>query len=222
MTKPTKIQRNSLRNQVRDELLDRMRSGAVDPGEGISEVQLAAELGVSRTPLREALIGLAELGQIEWIDGRGFRFKPLSAEELCELAPILASLESLAIELTPEPLRLEIGAELLALAENFTAEQVELALVTAKDDEWHTILTRGCENSRLLALLQNTRQAFHRYEHLLVPDHAVISRVATEHIAIARALAEGDLAGAQRALGENWRNGARRTAEMARTLTAGE
>ena len=219
MANSTKIQRNSLRNQVRDELLERMRSGAVDPGEGISEVQLAAELGVSRTPLREALIGLAELGQIEWTDGRGFRFKPLSAEELRELAPILASLESLAIELTPEAERVRIGGELLELAENFTAEQVELALVTARDDEWHTLLTSGCGNGRLLALLQNTRQAFHRYEQLLIPDHAVISRVAAEHIEIARAMQRGDLAGATRALSENWLNGARRTAEMAQSLT---
>lgn len=215
VTKPTKIQRNSLRNQVRDELLERMRSGAVEPGEGISEVQLAAELGVSRTPLREALIGLAEVGQLEWIEGKGFKFKPLSAEELLELAPILASLESLAIELTPEAERVRIGRELLELAEAFAAEKVELALVTAKDDEWHSILTSGCTNQKLLALLQNTRQSFHRYEHLLVPDSTVISRVAAEHIEIARALVGGDLAAAQRALGENWRNGAKRTADLA-------
>lgn len=198
----------------------RMRSGAVDPGEGISEVQLAAELGVSRTPLREALIGLAEGGQIEWTEGRGFRFKPLSTEELSELAPIIASLESLAIELTSEEDRTRIGAELLELAENFTAEQVELSLVTAKDDQWHSVLTGGCNNALLLAMLQNTRQSFHRYEQLLIPDHAVISRVAAEHIEIARALRDGDLAGAQRSLSENWRNGARRTAEMARSLIA--
>lgn len=217
-----KIQRHSLRNQVRDALLERMRSGAVEPGEGISEVQLAAELGVSRTPLREALIGLAELGQLEWIEGRGFRFKPLSSEELSELAPILASLESLAIELTSEADRMRIGTELLKLAENFTAEQVELSLVTAKDDEWHSLLTSGCRNDALLGMLQNTRQAFHRYEQLLVPDHAVISRVAAEHVEIARALRDGDLAGAQRALGDNWRNGARRTSEIARALNSAE
>ena len=58
------IERKNLRSQVRDELLARMRAGLVRPGEGINEVQLAAELGVSRTPLREALIALESEGQI--------------------------------------------------------------------------------------------------------------------------------------------------------------
>lgn len=55
--------RTTLRSQVREELLGRMRSGDVRPGQSINEVQLAAELGVSRTPLREALIALESEGQ---------------------------------------------------------------------------------------------------------------------------------------------------------------
>ena len=55
------IERRALREQVRDELLNRMRTGAVRPGEVINEVQLAPEIGVSCTPLREALIALAHI-----------------------------------------------------------------------------------------------------------------------------------------------------------------
>ncbi|WP_454299390.1 GntR family transcriptional regulator [Salana multivorans] len=97
------IQRKSLRSQVRRELLARMRSGAVVPGEGINEVQLAAELGVSRTPLREALIALESEGQIESEDGKGFRFVPLRAREFEELAPIMATLEGLALKSSVRP-----------------------------------------------------------------------------------------------------------------------
>ena len=95
------IERRNLRSQVRDELLARMRSGLVQPGEGINEVQLATELGVSRTPLREALIALESEGQIESENGKGFRFVPLSAQEFEDLAPVMAALESLALELSP-------------------------------------------------------------------------------------------------------------------------
>src|SRR5215469_8782888 len=95
------IERKTLRSQVREELLERMRAGDVRPGESINEVQLAAELGVSRTPLREALIALESEGQIESENGKGFRFVPLSAREFEELAPIMATLEGLALEVTP-------------------------------------------------------------------------------------------------------------------------
>ena len=95
------IERKNLRSQVRDELLTRMRAGDVQPGEGINEVQLAAELGVSRTPLREALIALESEGQIESQNGKGFRFVSLSKSEFEELAPILATLEALALRLSP-------------------------------------------------------------------------------------------------------------------------
>ncbi|NMD46581.1 MAG: GntR family transcriptional regulator, partial [Propionibacterium sp.] len=59
------IQRRSLRAQIRDELLQRLRDGSIEAGAGINEAELASELGVSRTPLREALISLETEGHIE-------------------------------------------------------------------------------------------------------------------------------------------------------------
>ena len=103
------IERKNLRSQVREELLARMRP-ARQPGEGINEVQLATELGVSRTPLREALIALESEGQIESENGKGFRFVPLSASEFRDLAPVMAALESLALELSPPEELQRIGA----------------------------------------------------------------------------------------------------------------
>nr|WP_130416672.1 GntR family transcriptional regulator [Xylanibacterium ulmi] len=213
-----KIRRHSLRSQVRDEMLARMRSGAVEPGQSISEAQLAADLGVSRTPLREALIGLAEADQIDWVEGKGFRFKPFSAEELEELAPIVSALEGLAVSLTATDQLPEIGRRLLTLAGDFRAEHVQFAHVAANDDAWHTLLTSGCPNQRLGEMMRNTRQAIHRYERLLVSDHTVVSRVAAEHVKIARAVCDGDIPAAQEALRENWINGVRR---MIRLTNAG-
>lgn len=213
------IQRVTLRNQVRDELLARMRDGRVRPGESINEVQLSAELGVSRTPLREALIALESSGQVTSVEGKGFCFLPLSSEELLDLAPILAALESLALELSdPGELR-AIAVELIELAEAFTAESVPLHLLAAKDDAWHARMLSACPNRRLLDLIKNTKRAFRRYESLLLRDETMIGRTANEHVAIARFLADGDLIGAQRALTENWLHGAARVAE---TVPQGE
>lgn len=204
------IERRALREQVRDELLTRMRTGAVKPGQGINEVQLAAEIGVSRTPLREALIALESEGQIESESGKGFRFVTMSAREFEELAPVISALESLAIELSPLPKMQELGRKLAKLAADFDSEAAAHSMIMTRDDEWHGVMLSACPNHRLLALIGTVRQSFHRYESLLVPDEAIVSRVAAEHAAIAHCLADGDIPGAQAALQTNWVNGAKR------------
>ena len=209
------IERRTLRSQVREELLARMRAGDVEPGEGINEVQLANELGVSRTPLREALIALESEGQIESENGKGFRFVPLSAQEFEDLAPIMGALESLALELSSVDDLRPIGERLAALAAEFDQEVVEHALVISKDDEWHSIMLSACSNRRLLDVIASVRGAFHRYESLLVPNDVMVERVAAEHAEIAKHLAKGDVPGAIVALKANWMNGMRRILENA-------
>lgn len=209
------IERKNLRSQVREELLARMRAGLVQPGEGINEVQLAGELGVSRTPLREALIALESEGQIESENGKGFRFVPLSAAEFRDLAPALAALESLALELSPPDELRVIGARLQELASAFVDELVEHRLIITKDDEWHNLMLSACPNTRLLAVIESVRTSFHRYESLLVPEDVKIERVAAEHAEIARCLADGDIPGAVDALKLNWLHGMQRILDNA-------
>lgn len=204
------IERRTLRSQVREELLARMRSGAVRPGEGINEVQLAAELGVSRTPLREALIALESEGQIESENGKGFRFVPLSARELEELAPIIATLEGLALDLSPVDELKKLGQRLAKLAAEFTENVAEHALVNQRDDEWHNLMLSACPNERLLDMIGSVRLATHRYESLLVADDTMIDRSSEEHASIARALVDGDVPAAKVALSANWSNGIQR------------
>lgn len=204
------IERKTLRSQVRQELLARMRSGDVKPGESINEVQLAAELGVSRTPLREALIALESEGQIESENGKGFRFVPLSAREFEELCPIIFSLESLAIELTPVIDLQRLGAELSSLAADFSEDVAQHSLVNSRDDEWHGLMLSACPNLRLLEYISAVRLAIHRYESLLVSDDVMVERSSLEHSEIAKQLQAGNVPAAQKALEVNWTNGMRR------------
>jgi DNA-binding GntR family transcriptional regulator len=201
------IERKTLRSQVREELLARMRSGEARPGESINEVQLAAELGVSRTPLREALIALESEGQLESENGKGFRFVPLSAREFEELCPIIIALESLAIDLSSVQDLQRIGTDLEA---DFSEDVAVHALVNRRDDEWHGHMLSACPNVRLLEYIGAVRLAIHRYESLLVSDNVMVERSSLEHSAIAKHLAAGNIPAAKDALAANWTNGMRR------------
>lgn len=204
------IQRSALRSQVREEILHRMRSGAIQPGQRINEVQFASELGISRTPLREALIALEGEGQITSESGKGFSFLPLSRSELTDLAPVIATLEGLALDLSnPDDLR-AVGRQLQALAEQFADESARLALLNQRDDEWHQLMCSVCPNRRLLAVIEGVRATFHRYEALLFTDDQVVVRRAEEHLGIARHLVDGDVPAAKAALLQNWTDGTSR------------
>lgn len=201
------IQRQALRSQIRQELVRRLTAGELPLGEGINEAQLAAELGVSRTPLREALIGLENEGLIQSTVGKGFRFAPANEKEFAELGPVLAVLESLALELSPIDHLRSIAPALIEKATDYSTELDEHGTVMHHDAEWHDLLLSGCPNERLMELITTLKVALRRYEVMLVPDQEFIRRSADEHLEVARCLAKGDMKAAIAGLKLNWHNG---------------
>jgi len=209
------IKRLPLSTQVRSELLERMRTGKVRPGDSINEIQLAEELGVSRTPLREALVSLESEGQIASESGKGFHYRKLSAKEFRELTPIVAQLECLALELSAVADLKRLSKQLIKSAKGFKLEDAEYQLIATKDDEWHELMLSACPNTTLLTQISKIRLSLHRYESLLVTEKVVVHRVATEHLKIAEYLQEGDIGAAQQALRDNWSNSVDRILERA-------
>lgn len=207
------IERRPLRDQIKDELLHRLGLGDFDPDQVINEVQLAAELGVSRTPLREALIALEREGIIRSEQGKGFRFAALSPKDFRELNVIVAAMEALALELI-EPATLQATAPLLLQkAREFDLPRAELGLIERYDDEWHHLLLRDCPNERLMDMITSLKLGLHRYERVIVGDTDVLERSAEEHARIAECLLDGDIPGAVAALKTNWHSGMQRILE---------
>lgn len=182
-------------------------------GKPINEVKLASELGVSRTPLREALIELAASGHILSSDSQGFSFLEFNAAELMEVAPVIATLEALALHFTSKEDIIELSAELLRTAKQFNENQTIHDKLMEIDQEWHELMISACPNEFLVNEISRIREEFHKYESLLVPSSASVARVAQEHVKIAESLCEGDIEGASEALMTNWVNGARRILE---------
>src|SRR5687768_12948982 len=96
------ISRTPLRDEVYRQLLDRLHRGDLPPGTRVRDTQVAGQLGVSRTPVREALLRLAREGVLEADMGRGFTVRPFDEAEMRETGAILASLECLALGLSGE------------------------------------------------------------------------------------------------------------------------
>src|SRR5512143_1929987 len=147
------LTRTPLREEVHRRILQRIQSGDLPPGSKLSDQALAGQLGVSRTPVREALLRLARDGVLESTMGRGFRLPPLDRTELREVGAILPSLEALALRLSPPatPAQLERLAEVDRAIET-TRGDVSRCLDL--EDEWHAILLAACPNRRLLDLIR--------------------------------------------------------------------
>ncbi len=200
------IQRQTLREQIETEIMSRVGAGDFRMGENINEVALSEQLGVSRTPLREALISLSQQGVIIRVSGKGFSWAPIGAHDFTETVQIIAALEGLALLLTPASELSRIGRLLAEQAHGFTASVSSAEDIHEHDDAFHALLTSGSPNKRLSETIASYKLALRRYERLFVSNADLMERAADEHEAIAEALVANDLPGVIAALEDNWHN----------------
>lgn len=215
------ITREPLRTEIRRLLVEQLIHGEIEPGSQINESRLTDELGVSRTPLREALLQLAFEGFLDAVPGKGFQVRPLTARELRELFTVGVTLETLALRqsggVSDERLE-ELGqindrrAELLAAGAD-RDRLVEL------DDRWHRRLVSSCDNQQLLELLRLVRNRMYRYLYAFEGQPDEVEAAILEHEEIQQALAEGDLDRAVETLRRHW-TGSRST--LAELVAEGE
>ena len=198
-----------VRDNLSDILTAELRHMIVDarlaPGERINEVQLAARLGVSRTPLREALARLAQEGALDNVPRIGWFVRPLSLEEFEQIYPIRSYLDPEALRLAGLPTR-ERVAELDALNDRIASER-DADTVIALDDEWHLMLIERCPNTVLLGLIGQFIRRTRRYELALMRERRNVAAAAADHRDILAALQRRDLNAACAALRRNLETG---------------
>ena len=158
----TAIQRQNLSSQVLEEVRRLILEGGLKPGSRIVESRMAADLEVSRTPLREALHSLEREGLVTSEPGRGFLVPPLVVDEVQELYPLRALLEPLALRLSGLPDNKTL-LELRALTQRLANTAVGQKWVTT-DTRWHAFLVHRCPNHHLLRLIRDLHRHTQRYE----------------------------------------------------------
>ncbi|MEW1670080.1 GntR family transcriptional regulator [Streptomyces albidoflavus] len=142
---------HSLREQIREHIVDGIVSGRWKPGERIVERRIAVELEVSQTPVREALRELETLRLIESAPNKGVRVRDLTAADLEEIYPVRAGLEQIAAELAAPRLAADVSVLEPSVAALYEADR----LADGESQVRHTVafhreLVRAAGNSVLL------------------------------------------------------------------------
>ena len=168
---------------------------AFKPGERINEGALAQSLGVSRTPIREALNRLCTEGLLEIRAGRGFFCRGLDAKDIFDLYQLRAAIESAGVRLTVE----RIDADSIRRLETFLREtgpeagNRSTAELVRLDEEFHVRLMEMSGNAEMLRVLKNVNDRIHfiRWIHMDDRDRPITQQ---EHLQVLRALRKRDAA----------------------------
>lgn len=201
----TGVDTSSIAEKVADAIRGFIVDGRLADGASVNEARLAAELAVSRTPLREALNRLVAEGAVEARARRGFFIRPLTVADFKAVYPIRALLDPEALRLAGLPSTATID-ELEAMngALRAAASPVE---AIALDDAWHLRLLRDCPNPVLVELIRLMMARTRRYETALFRETRKVFQTTDEHAHILAALRDGDLARACAALKRNCESG---------------
>ena len=203
---PGPVPREPIRATLHRLLLRRILDGSLPPGRQLMPASLAGELGVSATPVREALIELEQDGFLDNPANRGFAVRRLTAREAEELYPLIWTLEALALRSAP-PGEATL-AELDALNARF-ARETEPQALQGLDVQWHEHLVRECPNDTLHQMLTVLKRRVYRYEDASLRHSGGIPGSSDEHRRIAECLRRGNVEDAVGLLEENWRKGLR-------------
>lgn len=142
---------HSLREQIREHIVEGIVSGRWKPGERIVERRIAVELEVSQTPVREALRELEALRLIESAPNKGVRVRSLTAADLEESYPVRAGLEQIAAELAVDRLAADVSVLEPSVAALYAADRVaDSAAQVRHTVGFHRELVRAAGNGVLL------------------------------------------------------------------------
>ena len=179
-----------LRDVVFNTLRQAILKGELAPGERLMEIQLAEKLGVSRTPIREAIRKLELEGLVLMIPRKGAEVAKISEKSLRDVLEVRRSLEELAIELACQRMTDEEIEQLGERQNDFkNAINKGNAMNIAETDEaFHDVIYLGTGNDKLVQILNNLREQMYRYrlEYIKDEDKRQILIVEHEHILAAR------------------------------------
>jgi len=191
-----------LRDVVFNTLRQAILRGELKPGERLMEIQLANKLGVSRTPIREAIRKLELEGLVLMIPRRGAEVAEITEKSLRDVLEVRRALEELSVQLACKRISQEQIAKLKEAAKEFEVvlKNGDVTAYAEADVKFHDIIYDASDNQRLIQLLYNLREQMYRYrvEYLKRPE--VHEQILEEHKFIIEMIEKGDIQRAVKAV----------------------
>lgn len=170
--------------------------GELQPGERLMEIALANRLGVSRTPVREAIRMLEHEGLVVMKPRRGAQVAKITEQELNDVLEVRKSLEMLAASKACERMTEEDMTAMRDAAEEFRKLALnpgcDLTALTEADVAFHDTIYSGTGNRRLIQILENLREQMYRFRFEYMKDASIRESLISEHEEIMRAVAARD------------------------------
>ena len=205
-----------LRELVLEALREAIKSGSLQPRERLMEIQLADELGVSRTPVREALRKLELEGFIVMVPRKGAYVSDLSMKDIADVFEIRAALEGLAAAMAADRItedELETMERLL-VEKGEAIHQDDIDKLVEVDTKFHEAMYKASRNDRLTSIISNLREQIQRFRltSLSVPgrkedsldEHRnILEAIQARDVQLARKLAQEHIENAENVLIES-------------------
>lgn len=184
-----------LREIVFDTLRDAIINQVLKPGERLMEIQLAEEMGVSRTPVREAIRKLELEGFVVMVPRKGAYVAGISMKDITEVFEIRAALEVLATGLAAQRITDEELEEMERhlVKETEETEANNLRSIVAIDTTFHDLIYKAARNQKLLQIVNNLQEQLHRFRSASLARPGRGKVALEEHRKIVEALASRDI-----------------------------
>ena len=183
-----------LRDVVFNTLREAILKGELKPGERLMELQLAAKLGVSRTPIREAIRMLEQEGLAITIPRKGAIVVGMTEKDMQDVLEIREALEELSVQVACDKITEEEIARLRENMENFeeSLKSGDLKRMAEADVEFHDVIYQATDNPKLINMLNNLREQMYRYRVEYLKNPSNHEQLLREHEAIYRGIMEKD------------------------------
>lgn len=195
----TEYQYMPLRDVVFHTLRRGIMQGDLKPGERLMEIKLANRLGVSRTPIREAIRMLELEGLVVMIPRKGAQVAEITEKDLKDVLEVRMGLEELAVKFACQRITEEQLDNLYHASRKFeeAVKREDLTELAQADVDFHDLIYKATGNERLVQLLNNIREQMYRYRVEYLKDEEIRGSLVQEHNTLLEKLSQRDLEGAK-------------------------
>ena len=197
-----------LRDVVFKTIRQAILTGELKPGERLMEIHLANKLGVSRTPIREAIRQLELEGLVIMVPRKGAQVASITEKSLTDVLEVRLALEKLAVELACKRISYEQKETLKQALDSFeqAVNNKEASEIAKADVVFHDAIFAATGNMRLGQMVNNLAEQMYRYRFEYIKDEGGRQRLIEEHKKIFDAVVSGDVLAATNEISAHIKN----------------